>query len=397
MNYPMVRYLGFLLTVTIIAGCSATPYKKEVDTFSKSVTTAVTTLEKVRLEEQAYARKLEDEVTAEQGIDLTTDPSCSESLVDALRTHIDCMAIWANHEKAVRAGDTNREPPDCTDPAYDMEKKIFTYYPFDSLKKQEVERCELFAKNRDTGKTFKFRDNLKFGPNTEKVSAGLLAYASALGEITDAKDVEELKSAVDSAKTALENLAKSVEERTSESIDKKTLLGPLSNLTKSFLSGILERMRYSALKETTASAQFIIEQSGAILSRSAVPIMYTRIRDTGQAYTDAIVDFNYTEPKFLEVKIDPRCKDTKLESCANLKVYEPWHKAKQKVEEKKDAYFALLNSHPADLLPKMTKAHNELIKALKEPKRRIDSFRRSLSDFSTQVKAMKKAIDETKR
>lgn len=363
MNLDWTRRPLLVTVCCVLTACSATPYKQEVCIFSTSVQTAVDSFETLRTtQQQAITADLHQRLAA-SGATVATGIDCTAFITDRLQKDARCMAQWS----VFRAAGGKLPTPSCTEPAFDLKTQTFKPYDFAQYGKAEIKECALgILEDNEVRPELLNADTLL--TNTSGLGQGLKSYAQALEKLVDAKDVDELRSAVGDAKIAVEGLSGETEKATGAKVPRKEAIGPIADLVGSSLTSALEAKRYAALKTITNKAHPVIDQAGAILSRTSMVLMIPGLRSTGTDYLKATEAFN------------------------DLPKDDAWQSALQTARSTQAKYFERVNANPSTTFVAMTKTHAALVEGLDDPKRGFETLKLALKDFSSKAKAVSKTL-----
>jgi hypothetical protein len=357
-GYPILVAMCFVLTA-----CSSTPYKQEVGVFSTSVQTAVDSFETLRVTQQEAIIADKHRGLAASGVRVATGIDCTAFITEKLQKDARCMAQWSEF----RAAAGNLPAPNCTEPAFDSATQTFKPYDFAQYGKAEIKECALGILENNELKP-ELLNAEKLLTNTSLLGQELKYYAQSLAKLVDAKDVDELRSAVGDAKIAVEGLSGEIEKATGSKVPHREAIGPITDLIGSSLTSALEAKRYAALKTITTMAQPVVDQAGAILSRTSMVLMIPDLRSSGTDYLKATEAFN------------------------DLPKDDAWLSALRTARRTQAKYFKRVNANPSTTFVAMTKTHAALVEGLDDPKRGFESLKLVLKDFSSKAKAVSETL-----
>jgi hypothetical protein len=349
----------FILVLTlIVCSCSPTVYKKEVGLFSQGVENATSTFEKLRQKNLAIEQKKLENKLAGNRIDIEASHECSD-IVNKMQKQARCLAEWAKfHAKKIDIKPTCSEPLDFYESPIELILKC-QIGPLDNNMQVEPNKLEPDAVYEQTA----------------LMSKKLSEYASALSEIVDSKDIDELQSALGEAKTAVEGLANRYKDSTNKEVPNVEAIGPISELVGTVATSALEWRRFNAMKKIVNRADPIVTAAAKRLSINAMPLLLkTRIRPAKEKLIKAAEEFN---PIFMKKKDFNYPK--KLKS----------------IKEAYTAYIQNLKNDPSSAFEALAGAHTALKDALNEPKTQFENLQEKIKNFYEKAKGAYDTLNES--
>ncbi len=351
--------ITFIACVAVLlTACATDVYRNDIATFKKSTDDAIDAFESLRTQVQAQTAQDLETSLAEEGVRVGLVGDCTAVVTDRLQRDSSCLARWASY----RASLGDAEQPSCIEPARDLATGAPTFYNLSEIASVEGDLCRL---GRLDGDTVHPDQLLAAGvlETTAQLGEKLKQYAAALGTLANAEDTQALRSAAGDATTALEGLADRVETLTREQIPGRQAIRPVGELIGSALVTTLEARRYAALRSIVGSADPVVENAAAILSRNSMPLMIPRLRKAGDDFVDSVNAFN-EQPKGAA-----------------------WSAAMASAREAQETYLVLYQAHPATAFQAMAVAHAALRNALNDPSRQFDAMKSAISDFATKARS----------
>jgi hypothetical protein len=196
-----------------------------------------------------------------------------------------------------------------------------------------------------------------------KLISGLKAYGDSLAAIADSEDRDDLVTSAGEAKLALSGLAARVDTlRGSEDQALETDVGLVGDLVGTALIAGLNYRRYKTLQKVTATANATVQQAAMVLSQVSMPMVTIELQDAGEEYLDKVAQTNDRQGP-------------------------AWRAAYAQARHARDTYLEMFAVSPTPVFESMARAHNELVQALRDPKRHQDALQKSLKDFVSKANA----------
>ncbi len=354
--------------LTLLGACTAEVYKDEIATFRTSVDKSVDAFDALRTELHAAVVEEHEKELANQGARVQVAGDCTAVITTRLQQDSGCMAEWSEWRAA--HAEERGPAPTCIEPGVDPATGRMQFYNMAEIRAAEAEACRLGIAGENEIVRPQRLEIGEYLVNLSKLGVAMKGYARSLGDLADAKDVNELKSTVSDAKTALENLAGRIKDLTNEEVPGSAAIGPVSDLLGTALVRVLEFRRYVALRSVVGRADPIVDAAAKVLSRSSMPLMIHKLRDGGDEFSRKVEVFN-DEP-----------------------VGEAWKRALADARQAQAKYLALYDGHPASTFKAMADAHSALRKALDDPERQFDAMKAAISDFAAKADAAFDALQK---
>ena len=354
-----------ILVVGFLSACSPYIYKNDVKKFAEGVDQATGAFNGLHDRVRKIYTDQELNLLATQGEPLRISEECtgvttfdSQGNPGQLVADTRCLSMWSEW----RSTDKHQrgDPPECPkNTSIAVREGRLAYYDFETLGKEESQRCELGVKTVDKKvdpRPLKEAEVLLV--ETPRLLQVLRAYGYSLAAIAGAEDRDALQSSVDEAKQAINGLAARVDKITGD--DKQTLtvsVGLVGDLVGTALIAGLDYRRYKALQNVTAAADPSIQRAAMLLSQVSMPMVTIELQNAGAVYLDKVSVTN-DRPK-----------------------NQDWRAAYANARKARGAYLDLFNIGPSAVFQSMGDAHKELTKALQDSKRQRDALQESLQDF----------------
>jgi transcription initiation factor IIF auxiliary subunit len=350
------KFAFALVILIVMCACSPVVYKKEVSVFSQGVENVTSAFEKLRQESIEMDQQDLDDLFAKSLTDIDVSDECSD-LVSKLQKQANCFGKWAKY----LAGE-GEKPTMCEEPIG------FFELPIDFAQKCQIGPID--AEGRIDPSKFEAEPVLR---QTAVMSNKLSEYASALSEIADSKDIEELQSALGEAKAAITEVADHYKDLTDKEVPNAQAIGPISELLSTVAVTTLEWRRFNAMKEIVNKADPTVTAAGKRLSINTMPVVFkTRIRPAQVNLVEAAEEFN---PEILTTGNYP----SKLKS----------------IREAYTIYIQQLENDPSSAFKAMVNAHTALKDALNDPKTRYENMQAKIKIFYEKAKAVHDALDKS--
>lgn len=346
--YRACRRSGFsgnwvLVAAVLLGACTPTIYKPDVERISAAIGSATDSFKLLVAENSAHDLADRNKVFVSSQTRLALDPSCAR-IVAFMEDQNSCLTSWSQFRQ-----NPLLLRPICAEPV-----------PFAPIP-AELKRCEI---GRMEGGVFvpvpvaTARDS----QNHLRLAESQASYAAQLDAIVSATDGDQLEAAAADAGAAAQSLQNQLSSANPKA--KTVDIGPIASFVGAGLRFALEAKRFSVLRNVAEKADPVVQQASGQLS----------------IYANQLYYINELQPAFAS-----------FDNAVLRAVPKPSATFPARVQEaavQEQAYAAALAATPSEVFKAVADAHHNLVAALNDPSRQIDSLKQSIATLSAKAKAL---------